>query len=725
MVGRPASGILDAYPIVVSSSYKNDALPLHSVAVVSEEEIPFYIDRIIMNFHSLGKPYDVEFPLFYVDLDEHTDVSKTVSSLAEGMGEMHKDEHVCHYKVSHWDVESGMDYEGWTVASENYSVVLDPIIRKYYDMLHPEFWKLRIYQKDQRLCIACFAPYTIPEPYLEVLEQDHFLFFPQTTLLGEVWEILYGAMYFGKPQVENLDFGSEYLYHCKRTLVITLNYLLSFAAFMQVTEELETLLAKNGQKAVWQLDMQDLTYLFGPDLASRVLPLLQECLRRRDSEPRKLIQPRIIHSSLLPNLFKDAYEDQNNEDFKRCETISEMVSCNFSNLSRLVEHRSRLVYTGIDRLRYGESFTTLFNKFTMYPVKDTDRLKALHQALDKRIDEGSVVPGYVLDSSQASAPFIRMFRSGENEDRLRDQLFRTVLFLVKKVCEFSNTTKVSRQTLQYIFHLLLVNPLHFRPFSRICGITYLACFDAKSGDYSVCFRYEDGDEPCDLLDYAVRFNVLKEEDYFYSVVQNDFTSSFSTCTQLDLEGENRLVDYCRAAVFVSAHLMGYDLANWQKWYALQGSYSTSIHQLGEWADQNLDRFFTNDGECDVHELMDSFTSDFSSLPFLFPTGREELQEEYDRNHAHAEGDQFVLRILPDFTQDDEVVRLYRIVYGFYLVISLLMIHYENAEIQKEENVSWIMEELKKVTGSIGKLPEWNNPNFISETHLFLKSIFHV
>ena len=415
----------------------------------------------------------------------------------------------------------------------------------------------------------------------------------------------------------------------------------------------------------------------------------------------------------MPDLFTEDFNRQNSLDFVKCRTISELMSCNFSNQRRLIEKPSRNVYMSLDRLRYGESFTALHNKFMPFYVQDADRRKALHQALDKRIDEGSIVPNYVLDRSQQSNPFVRMFRSGENEDRLRDQLSGLICYIVRKIGNIKKISKIDESTLQYIFHLLLINPLHIPPFTNICGIRFISgSFDEEKG-FRTLFKYDEEEEAEDLLDFALRFEILKKEEadnninddetsIVYSLCTNSYTQSVGQTTQLDQNAQSLLDAYCRAASFVSRWAMPSSLLIWQQWYHLSGQYDAYNERIRKWASEQLPLFFKED-RCDAGGMYDSFYKEFPDCPFYDLTKeRETLIEDYiswnAENKDIQEGSPLscIRKILPDIQNDESATTLMNKAYTFYLMVNLLQHREQDPQMWNEGMIRYGMQEIERV-----------------------------
>ena len=63
---------IEAAPVVTTTEALNSDMIANALIegtrIINQSTIPFYIDTIISKFFDLGKPYDVEYPLFYIEI---------------------------------------------------------------------------------------------------------------------------------------------------------------------------------------------------------------------------------------------------------------------------------------------------------------------------------------------------------------------------------------------------------------------------------------------------------------------------------------------------------------------------------------------------------------------------------------------------------------------------------------------------------------------------------
>ena len=174
-----------AYPLVMTSealANNNILKTLTTTTRIDKSDIHFFIDTIISKFLTLGKPYDIEYPIFYIDLN--CEVNEDIMShILNTMGSHETIRHnvgledVCHFSTKTYSREMKRDYTSYTYLT-------DYLYRKIPESLRPELSKLRFFSKGNRLCVVSMSPYRLNEANL--VEHTDVL---QGTL-GEVWQYI-------------------------------------------------------------------------------------------------------------------------------------------------------------------------------------------------------------------------------------------------------------------------------------------------------------------------------------------------------------------------------------------------------------------------------------------------------------------------------------------------------------------------------------------------------
>lgn len=306
-------------------------------------------------------------------------------------------------------------------------------------------------------------------------------------------------------------------------MAMTANYLLSFAHFLQLRQNLLLALQDEVVDKQFYLRLEDIQYLFGSDMALQVLSLL-ESIDRLDSN-RKFFSISNGPDAIIPSDYAPQYNYQIALDNLRkgqTKSVSLMISSIFSAMHWQVEvesrNRSRSDY---ERLSFGESYNSMIHRLsTSTTFSDQELNKRVHRCIDERIDKGTVVPGYVRNQQGVYSEWVRLFRSGENEDVYRDQLFRTLLSIVSRCFDIAETQFISRASLEYILTVIYLiqrdkdkegNHLDTLLDKDIFGIPLVPVFDRETNMYAISIKIDD--QPFGIIDYALASQVLKLDEF--------------------------------------------------------------------------------------------------------------------------------------------------------------------------------------------------------------------
>lgn len=521
--------------------------------IIEPSCLPNYIDSLVNKFQTLGKPYDIEFPIFYIKLGDHHCLEKLVygfenriRELLESIPDSEKTFDItgC-YKTSHPMPQSEQ-------CSINYTILLEDIVVEKDYRISSDFRKLRFFHSSGgECCITSYAPHIITE---NVLVKDNPLFVG--TIFEECWCKVYEALQIPQPIAYSSEFKdyifrndsdssdsleelwddqiAEYIYHCKRSLVIWCNYLLSFYKFLETKDILESTLKSVADGCRLDLKSYDLALILGDRLTKEIQPVLQEMLDKpfdKFSLPIVGIDP-IKNFDAIPEKLEDDFLFHCREDFKTCTTVSNLISAEFSNQHRWLERKSReALNIFYDRLRYGSSYTSLYQKFlfSSYNIKDIGKLKLrLHQGIDYRIDLGSVVPKYICQQkNNKNNPWIRLFKSGENEDKLRDQLNHIILRGLYRLSELCSDSSIPQWMVDLFFNIIFGNITSERQFKNFIGVKFDVIYN--NGEYHTRVYNEVqpdelDSEPVYLTDLCERYGLIKyDEDGFYVIQDNVYT----------------------------------------------------------------------------------------------------------------------------------------------------------------------------------------------------------
>lgn len=546
---------IKSFPVIASKSVRRleEVLNIQlSTQYVDDAYIPFYIDTIISKFFTLGKPYDIEFPIitFHVNTDDLDLIESAVRTYKTLLNDKFDIDSKT-YKIDNYCRENGKHYYNFTLLIKSLPDVSDNSIQS-------EFQKLRFFVNNKKINLASYAPSIIPDEYLT---KDSPLFV--NTVYHELWNLVYNRSYgFNDCKMElSNDFlvrerGSEtlneqqkeiqlyeYAELKKQSLIVFANYLLSFDRYLRIIM-LFDIAFQDLIDSPLRIQKKDLAYLIGPYLAEIVTDRLNWLLiMRAHSGYNKIETDNNNIAEFIPESFIEKYNLFLHSDLKHSYSVSQCVSSVFSNMHRLIEIESRKKnIIQYDRLRFGDSFSGLYQLLLEYYSAEVDKLGLyMHSAIDKRIDGGSVVPNYIRLKKGDRHLWGRYFRPGENDDRYKDQLFRLILYVVDK---FTQERGVSEMPM-WIFNASLVLIAGNIPESfclnKICSIDFKCKYNEENDDYAVSYIDENGFETL-LLDYAIKSSILEwtDDNNFVSVADNDYTDYLRTGLQFSSEVEKEI-----------------------------------------------------------------------------------------------------------------------------------------------------------------------------------------
>lgn len=404
---------------------------LRSSRLITDEEVPLYVNTIISRFLTLGKPYDIEHPLLYTTLPGGDRLlGQLLDNLAEheawrwGIGK----EEITRYATETYSREDGRYYTSHTM-------LCDYMFNGSPRGFAPLFAKLRFFTNGDRLCVAAMSPYVISE---KALVADSTLF---SGSYREVWNTIVSSV-------------GENCQHRTRSLIVMANYLLSLSLFESVAPSLRAALSDVGAGSrELEFSLEDLQYLVGARLAKRLLPQLH-ALRGTVNTLAARVPTPIDNGSYIPLAYRDDYEAAICRDILSTARfdVEPMLSGLVSAMHREVEIRSRKsANQDGSRLHFGETFRSLTQR--MRPtawLTERETLLRLHKGIDRRIDIGTLVPNYLKHNTMSRPYWTRAFRSGENEDPDRDQPLRLLMAITRNYLDTADYVVFQPEELELV-----------------------------------------------------------------------------------------------------------------------------------------------------------------------------------------------------------------------------------------------------------------------------------
>ncbi len=592
-------------PLVITQDALNAPKIVDSLVegwnLIDGDKCNFFIDSIISKFFDLGKPYDIEYPLFYLSLPKgkysYEALDENIESVLKLMAadeEEKFNKKPTFFKNMNYRREDGQTFSAFTYCT-------DYIYDEYQETIKPDFSKLRIFHTDDSICIASMAPHAIN---IKNLETSNNMFVGK---MGETWNLfLKKAKDINSKEDKNVEHQTQ------KSLVIIANYLLSANHFMRFKRKLERLFAAVlGYDVDFFLNAEDIQLLAGTENAEYVRALLM-ALKNFEDIYTPFKESNTIES-LIPLMYKKDYLMQLTLDnmFDK-KTVGSIVSNVFSDLHWMVEVKSRRQpRSAYDRLEFGESLSSISELCTgLLPEQSTT--ENIHKNIDMRIDRGSMVPDYVCVNDAYDTYWKRMFRSGENEDLTRDQHFRICINILSLYLLKINSTSISSDELKLLFALLAKEGLIFSKkdgeyngiFASKMSVAY------KNGDYRV--QVIQNDEITDLLEKLEDYHIISETDNSrFDMVQSSYANLLSNGLPLSDKQNYRIL---RVVDFVAYAHRNIDEAfiSELKNYACFSEKAVE-KAFDEWK-AKIVSFLKEDSNEEFIELCDAFADLYVSVP---------------------------------------------------------------------------------------------------------------
>ena len=541
------------------NAIKVDTVVISDRAIVKTEnkDIPierdsfmfYFINRATFDFINLDKPYDVEFPILHFNVNDVTNIKEKIKK-AFGDYEIYENTHL----------EDGESRE-----KTNFSVLIETEGNDN-DVSAPDFFKFRVYYdaKKNIIRIAAFAPHLI---FRYFLNENSAIF--RSTDFDPIWQEVVSKAKKIPSDSTTLDHSNpnyaylcnEYNYHVEKSLNIWANYLLSFAKLLSIKDKIEDLIKECGGRSGKDecFEKNDLTLLIGEKLSSSIKGQLDGLYNTYDST-KKLPKNEAffvggggVPDEVIPHSVAEKFYETNRRYMPKCKSVSELISILFDNIHNNVEIASRGFFLLLDRLRFGVSISSMRNDFSYYLREKEDELTInIHKNLDKRIDEGCIVPKYVRVESDGRLIWRRLYRAGENEDIFRGQLVRISALIFKTIQEQYKSDVILADTVENVFLYVLANISGKNELTNVGRIHYDINF--QKSNYRLRFftsnnsedNLNDNKNAKFLIDYLKDLDILtfdKEQNSLYMDFKNNYQYSFSN--QLCSSVENVIIEETR------------------------------------------------------------------------------------------------------------------------------------------------------------------------------------
>lgn len=385
----------------------------HSSNILKDYQIAPFTTKNSWDILSLNGPIDLEFPIFYADVDI-PDTKRTANELKAVLKSVFPDAYI--YSISHKIPYSDRNIETVSMVFRDDS----------YEKINCDFFKVRFYVTEDCIKIVYFAPNIWDTP---VLEDGSFVFNERRLLKG--WNIIKDYLKYvssqnrgtGIPSIFRNLMQTDFLNRIEHTAIIWANYLSSIDAAIVLNDGLQRVFNNVfGHELYLQIDINDIILIAGPYFSEDIFSILRNVINNKTDiislSYGTDLNNEFIESPLIP-------EGEMRERFLKerfrisflAPNISAALSLTFHNLLKeygLINNRLQRE----DRVRVGETFDSLFKLLSASYSKDMIP-EDIHKWIDERIDLGIVVPKYEF----VNGPFgyriwRRYFRAGEREDTM-------------------------------------------------------------------------------------------------------------------------------------------------------------------------------------------------------------------------------------------------------------------------------------------------------------------
>lgn len=505
--------VIKAYTAVKSQDAIDCNLDLICDYTVPSGFCHFFAKNVMSVIRGLHTSMEVDYPRICYTMAEVADIDVLYDNLEKKYSG-------CVYKVKHKE-------------NSSINILLNPVSGSFFN-------KIRIFVDGHNVHVITMTPRMITDSDERIGQ----LFVNANGMLADFWnEVL--SRYIEPINEYEPVIGRS----VKKVLVALANYIYSLNTYLGERNNLEKLLLDSiGEIKEMSFRYGDMKYLLGTDLlCERFKDLLNSFLM---DSVNSLLEYRV---NLTTFSNKEVFENINFPEKEERDTLllhnihmirnsrsqSQALSAIFFNQTLLVERWSRKKeWCNAERLHFGYTFQSvqyLLGKYARYEQASDDTIK-LHKWIDNRIDQGCIVPQYIIDCSNGI--WTRVFRPGENEDVVLSHLARWVLSVYNNLKRNSGE-HVNKQTFYNTLAYLIYKA---KSIGKELGLPLRI---VKRGTrYNLMLMDESG-VMVDVLDYLEKMYVLTEKEGSYvisSLLQDDDIKEYTTLSKEAMAEQNGVLD---------------------------------------------------------------------------------------------------------------------------------------------------------------------------------------
>ena len=371
----------------------------------------YFVKRVMKDLRSLGRTLEIEFPAIRHHVSKVLKLEDLFQSFKNTFGE----NNVCLINST----------EGIPSLSVVWSKPDETTFRK-----------MRLYIDDNDLVIVPIAP----ELFYNDMSRLSYVSFGRNDLISSLWRRIVDEL----TEVYEGDANSNVILRRNicRTGVVLLNYFSSIDTYIYESPRVRSCVESLGVSlSEPNLDPDNLKYLLYDNYVSDVVSIWNKMLTLDDyiTMPIQLNLSKsdeiVYESTSLSSAEVEPLVKVNILSVMGSRSFEEALSVMSFNQTIMIERFSRYIRSNKhERLRFGYSFAGLWNFIRNNANKvssDDITLSRLHKWVDCQIDNGSLVPQYIVDKN--SSMWTRVFRPGENEDVMLSHIGRFVAFVIDKM----------------------------------------------------------------------------------------------------------------------------------------------------------------------------------------------------------------------------------------------------------------------------------------------------
>lgn len=371
----------------------------------------YFVKRVMKDLRSLGRSLEIEFPA----IRHHVSKVLKLDDLHQSFKNTYGDNNVCIINST----------EGIPSLSVVWSKPDETTFRK-----------MRLYIDDNDLVIVPIAP----ELFHNDMSRLSYVSFGRNDLISSLWRRIVDEL----TEVYEGDANSNVILRRNicRTGVVLLNYFSSIDTYIYESPKVRSCVESLGVSlSEPTLDPDNLKYLLYDNYVSDVESIWNKMLILDDyiTMPIQVNLSKsdeiVYESTSLSSAEVEPLVKVNILSVMGSRSFEEALSVMSFNQTIMIERFSRYIRSNKhERLRFGYSFAGLWNFIRNNANKvssDDITLSRLHKWVDCQIDNGSLVPQYIVDKN--TLMWTRVFRPGENEDVMLSHIGRFVAFVIDKM----------------------------------------------------------------------------------------------------------------------------------------------------------------------------------------------------------------------------------------------------------------------------------------------------